>query len=326
MNYYEELGVSLTASEEEIRQAFRCLAKIVHPDHHSDPRFRELGELQMKRITEIRSVLLNQKRREEYDHALRELTTPQTGWSFASSLYKPVVLCAGAGAVVSLLLWFLPTSGGPVPQSVIATRQEAAVSEKSTIRSKLPKRPRITPHVNAREETASRIPTTQDAEVQSPPVLLPAEDSALTAELPEPVAGVTAFPIRAPAPLEQPSFPGRWYYVTPRHPQRVEGVYRPEYVELRVAESSGVLRGRYDARYSVSDRAISPLVHFQFEGRPEANRMESVPWTGTGGAQGKVNLRLLSPDRLHVSWSVEQPSAELNLSEGTSVLVRYREQ
>lgn len=47
-DYYEVLGLSKGASDEEIKRAFRKLAKQYHPDVNKDPgaeeKFKEIGE------------------------------------------------------------------------------------------------------------------------------------------------------------------------------------------------------------------------------------------------------------------------------------------
>jgi len=66
-NYYEVLGVPEGASGEEIRKAFRRLAKKFHPDMNPGDRS---SESRFKEVNEANEVLSDRKKREEYD-ALR---------------------------------------------------------------------------------------------------------------------------------------------------------------------------------------------------------------------------------------------------------------
>lgn len=67
-NYYEVLGVSENAPSDEIRKAFRRLAKKYHPDVNPGDK---AAETRFKEINEANEVLGDEKKRAEYD-ALRK--------------------------------------------------------------------------------------------------------------------------------------------------------------------------------------------------------------------------------------------------------------
>ena len=58
-NFYDTLGVAETASEKEIKNAFKALAKKYHPDQGGD-------ENKFKEINEAYDTLKNSEKRQEY--------------------------------------------------------------------------------------------------------------------------------------------------------------------------------------------------------------------------------------------------------------------
>jgi molecular chaperone DnaJ len=62
-DYYETLGVRRDASEEEIRRAFRKLARQHHPDVNGSPE----AEVMFKQINEAYEVLADPEKRQRYD-------------------------------------------------------------------------------------------------------------------------------------------------------------------------------------------------------------------------------------------------------------------
>ena len=64
INYYEVLGVSRNASQSEIRNAYRRLAKERHPDHAGG------NEAEFSRLQEAHAVLSDPNRRRQHDQDL----------------------------------------------------------------------------------------------------------------------------------------------------------------------------------------------------------------------------------------------------------------
>src|SRR5215470_3539286 len=63
-DYYETLGVSKTATEDEIKSAFRKLARKHHPDVAKD---KKSAEERFKEINEAYEVLSDPDKRQKYD-------------------------------------------------------------------------------------------------------------------------------------------------------------------------------------------------------------------------------------------------------------------
>ncbi|HXA01477.1 MAG TPA: DnaJ domain-containing protein [Cytophagaceae bacterium] len=68
LNYYQILGISITASQDEIKAAFKKLAKEFHPDMHGSDKYYEE---QFKRINSAYQTLSHPDKKARYDFKLR---------------------------------------------------------------------------------------------------------------------------------------------------------------------------------------------------------------------------------------------------------------
>lgn len=66
-DYYETLGLSGSASADEIRQRYRFLAQAYHPDKFPDPRHKEQAEKTFKEVQEAYRTLSDPRQRAVYD-------------------------------------------------------------------------------------------------------------------------------------------------------------------------------------------------------------------------------------------------------------------
>ena len=324
MDHYEELGLDRSASPDEIRLAYRRLVRLLHPDRCADERIRHLAELQMKRLNDVMALLTHPARRMHYDRALAlnpsELALsrpPVWNQSLRHRWFWPV---AAGVALLALAAWLLLVSYAP-PARPQAASIPMAPASKAPVRQVRPQKPRARAVIAAPRHEEFALVTAMVADLEHPPERSLEEAAAPAGESPPPPVetAIQRVPPIEAAPVFRPTLSGEWLFV-PSH-AKSSGLYPPEYIELRVSEESGILRGRYRARYHIADRAISPTVMFQFEGRAGTDGA-SLPWKGIGGSRGEVTLRLLGGSTLQVEWVATQMGNELGLISGTATLVR----
>jgi molecular chaperone DnaJ len=81
-DYYEVLGVQKTASDEEIKSAFRKMAKQYHPDLHPDDKD---AEAKFKEVNEAYEVLSDPDKRQKYDQFGHAAFDPSAGGGYSGS-------------------------------------------------------------------------------------------------------------------------------------------------------------------------------------------------------------------------------------------------
>lgn len=122
MNHYDELGVSPRASFEEIKEAYRLLVRLLHPDHQSDPELQRVAEQEMKRLNQAYSTLMDPEKRRRYDLELsearqREIPIIVHAPPIARKRFTPNSLAWVGAAVLfgGMLIWMASreSSGGP---------------------------------------------------------------------------------------------------------------------------------------------------------------------------------------------------------------------
>jgi hypothetical protein len=111
-----------------------------------------------------------------------------------------------------------------------------------------------------------------------------------------------------------------WLYAGGERTENDKGLYKPEYIELRLSEAGGQLHGEYRSRYAVTDLPISPAVNFSFDGPAVAAQFQ---WKGPKASAGTIAIKLIHANAMQVDWKVSDAGGSgTGLQFGTAVLVR----
>jgi curved DNA-binding protein CbpA len=354
MNYYEEFGLGPGASTEEVRQAYRTLVRLLHPDTQPDDRLRAVAERQMKRLNEILATLTDPQKRRQYDDTLRSATprtaaarparngealgglgnavvilpAKQAAWKQAAVRHWFYILIGLAWLATAVAWYAVPRAPSPAPIPAAAPEEDAAPAKSAVAGEKPPrtsptsrrtaKRPAEKPKRAARAAAVQPATPQQSAPAAHFSASLPPPEP-----VPEPVSGLPE--TRGASPIARPPgspFAGSWLY-TPQSTERaIPGRYRALYIECLLREEAGEIVGTYRAKYKVPDQAISPEVAFRVRGATPAGTSGRVVWTASDGARGMIELTLRSPGSLDVVWWTTVAGRRPALSSGEAVLIR----
>ena len=359
LTYYDELGVARDATTEQIRESFRVLARLLHPDQHVDPHLKSVAELQMRKLNRIYAVLADSDRRREYDDYLSE--EPGAPRPLLSEQIKAILASRAANRATWVVLTLaiavvvlralpdaaqevvLPNDDRPAAQSARPTSSAPPPSadgsaELAQTRGEL-RLARLERDAAVRELVILRraaesgtVPPALDAgrtpirpEAGGAPAL-PSLAEPPPSQLPNPSATVAGTQFRPQPPqarLPMRPFNGFWFYVRTAEERRNPGLYPPEFIEATIVEQNGQVRGHYRSRYRIVDRAISPDVNFEFTGAINVTtNTVAANWVGPGGARGELTIKLLNDHSMKVDWSADQLGSIQGLTSGTAALTR----
>ena len=109
LTHYDDLGLPANASEQEIREAYLNLLRLLHPDQQDTPSLKRFADFQMKRVSRAYAVLADRERRVRYDAELaRGGGDPDTAmavkrragrWRARALITIGWLICAFAGVV-----------------------------------------------------------------------------------------------------------------------------------------------------------------------------------------------------------------------------------
>jgi len=327
MSFYEDMGLRQGASAEEVREQYRVLVRLFHPDQFADPVLKSAAEGQLRRFNEIEGVLTDPARRRAYDLSLlaehsdppivihapppvrpeRRVPWGSLAWGAAA------MACAGA------IVWVSDHETPPAPVFELhqtGSPGEAAYAKTYNEDWRARARTAILERDQALRELARlRGGASEQKEMPSAPQAT--ANAMVTSEAAAEPPAVTPMQTIDTPKTENP-FAGTWFY-TP-HGAADAKLYAPEFIETQISGRDGQVRGRYRSRYRVTDRAISPSVNFEFSGSA-AGTSAQLPFVRDDGARGEVHLRLISDHEMELAWTANGTAAP-SLTSGTAVLLR----
>jgi curved DNA-binding protein CbpA len=333
LTHYDDLGLRATATDEEIREAYLNLVRLLHPDLQREPSLKRFAENQMKRVSRAYAVLSDLERRRRYDAELAN------GGPAEPEAPISVERSAGRSRARALITigWLICAFAGTVGIGWYVSQQTSASSEPTQVNAAT-SAPVAGTRVAASPGSAAEPGAPAPADAGEKGTDLESVRSELAAarqerdraldqtvrqakELDFLTNSILAAP---PRPLTvSSSFPGVWT-LSPSKITPVSSAFTPEAVDLIMGEEQGKLQGRYRARYPNMGGPESPMVRFYFEGSARGDVANGV-WTGGDGSRGEIQLKLTSDNTLQLVWSITDAGNANAPASGTVALVRKRQ-
>ncbi len=326
MSFYEDMGVRRGASAEEVREQYRVLVRLFHPDQFSDPVMKAAAEGQLRRFNEIEAVLTDPAKRRVYDFTLLQerseapivIQAPPPARMERRIPWGSLAWGAAAMACAGAIVW---VSDHETPAAAVHEIHQPTYTEQGASAAARGEdwRARARVAVAERDQALREVARLRGSSLEARAVPFASEHAGAAATMEAPAA----IPVPAPiAPVEsrkaENRFAGIWFYA--RRAGSDAKLYAPEFIETQISERDGQVRGRYRSRYRVTDRAISPSVNFEFSGQAAGNSAQ-LPFVRDDGARGEVRLRLLSDREMELAWTASN-STSPSLTSGTAVLTR----
>lgn len=362
ITYYDQLGVAPDASAEEIRDSFRALARLLHPDQQTDPQLKEAAERQMRRLNLIYGALSDPERRQRYDDELEDGYPPAiiVGPPPVRDLRKFIgrgVWMAALLLSAGMLIW-LASDNAVMPAFRERDEHPVAVAPANQARPLVqPMVQHMVPPLAQSPPNAARDSVRLLAELKS---VAAQRDVALN-ELarmqgiasPPPETGgaipasvrneasrsvqtmtLTELPGAAKAPVSiapraadivetARRLTGFWFYVKPRAGQNNKN--RTLYPPEYIEATLTEENGRLYGRYRSRFQIVDRAIF------PDVNFTFSgvpngssltSPWIGPGGARGELTLKLMADNKLQVDWTATELGSQQGLVSGTALLTR----
>ena len=300
MNYYEEFGIPRDAPAAKIRQAYKTLARVLHPDAHLDEALKAMAERQMRRLNAMQETLLDPEKRRAYDASLfdaghrRSRPSAEMGWGGVDT-HRYLLLC-----------WRLQVMRERAVLAAVARHAGLWTSLMQAVRrhwfwilTGLMMAGAGVWYVAAKDSAVVEVAPAETA--------TPAESSRANS------GGARA-----------ETWAGSWAYVSRPDAAPDADANAPSYAELRLVEEHGNLTGNYRARYRTPNQALPAEVGFRAEGKAPSGNSAILVWTSDDGAQGEVELTLRTYDLMKVTWRTTASGARAALTAGTATLVRQR--